>query len=261
MGGDVTGTDGRLPGKVALVTGATSGIGRTTAVALAAEGATVIATGRNAERGEQTVQAIRQVDGHAEFIAQDVTLTDGWQTLMADIAQRHGRLDIAVNSAGAFFTKPLEDTSLEAFRALWQVNVESCFLGTKHAMELMARSGGGSIINITSLAGRIGLEDCSAYCASKAAVIALSRVAAVEAARAGTGVRVNALAPGVIWTEMIYNAYGDTPEARAFCIDGNALNLLGEPEDVAHGVVYLASDAARHVTATTLVIDGGRGAD
>jgi NAD(P)-dependent dehydrogenase (short-subunit alcohol dehydrogenase family) len=242
--------------RVALVTGATSGLGRAAAVRLAAEGYFVIATGRNADEGARTVAAM----GGGVFARQDVTDEAGWADLMAWVEAEHGRLDVLVNSAGVFFARPLDETSLDDFRWLWRTDVESCLLGTKHGMALMARTRtAGSIINISSLAGAIGIEDCAAYCAAKAAVDQLSRLAALEGGGFDPPIRVNALAPGVIMSEMITRAYGDTPEVREFVMAGNALTTAGEAEDVAAGVAYLAR--ARFVTGTVLTIDGGRGVD
>lgn len=255
----------RLAGKIALVTGATSGIGRQVALRLAGEGAEIIATGRNAERGGETIEAVEAAGGAAEFRRHDVTEETDWLAVVDHIEKTHGRLDIAVNNAGAFFSRPLAETSYEEFSDLWRVNVEGCFLGTKHCLAFMERraenAGGGAIVNVSSLAGRIGLEDAVAYCTTKAAVTMIAKSAAADTARRGFKIRVNALSPGVIWTEMISSAFGDTPEARAFCIEGNALATLGLPEHVADGVLYLVSDAARYVTGTDFVVDGGRGAD
>lgn len=251
-----------LQGRIALVTGATSGIGRAAAVRLARDGATIIATGRNQAEAERTLDAIRAVGGTGHFRPQDITDEAGWIELTDWIEATFGRLDVAVNCAGVFFSKPLPDTSLEDFRWIWNIDVNGCFLGIKHAMRLMRKTGSaGSIINISSLAGLIGLDDCAAYCAAKAAVTHLSKAAALEGAKASPRIRVNSLNPGVIMTEMITKSYGDTPETRAFAMQGNALQTTGEPEDIAAGVAYLAGDASRYVTGSVLLIDGGRGAD
>lgn len=247
------------PTQVALVTGATSGIGRAVAVRLAGDGWHVVGAGRNAERGAATVAACGD---RAQFEAFDAGDEAGWQAVMLRLAAQHGRLDAVVNSAGAFFSKPLPDTSLADFRGLWEADVETVVLGTKWAMRTMRDLGcGGSIVNVSSLAGLIGLEDCSAYCAAKAAVTQFSKIAAVEAGAFDPPVRVNSLNPGVIWTEMITGAYGGSDAVRDFCMDGNALRMVGEAEDVAAAAAWLAGPRSRFVTGTVLTVDGGRGSD
>jgi len=251
-----------LKDRVILVTGATSGLGRETALRLAREGACIIGTGRNEGAAASLFDAIEAEGGAFHFRRQDVTVEADWANVMAWIEPLFGRLDGCVNSAGVFFSKPLPATSLDDFRWLWRADVESCFLGTRHALALMRRTGSrGSIVNISSLAGMIGLEDCSAYCPAKAAVNQLSRQFALEAARFDPPCRVNALCPGVIWSDMITRQYGDSDAVKAFVMDGNALQTVGLPSDVAEGVLYLVSDQSRYVTATQLVIDGGRGVD
>jgi NAD(P)-dependent dehydrogenase (short-subunit alcohol dehydrogenase family) len=248
--------------RVAVVTGATSGIGRATALRLARDGFHVIAGGRNAERGGWVIEAITQAGGTARFHAFDICDERGWAALMAQVADDHGRLDALVNCAGGFFSKPLPDTTVDEFRELWTLDVESVLLGTKHGLRTMRGTRTpGSIVNVSSLAGLIGLEDCAAYCAAKAAVTHLSRVAALEGAQLDPPVRVNSLNPGVIWTEMITGSYGDSDAVRAFTIDGNALQRVGEAEDVANAAAFLVSPAARLMTGTAMVVDGGRGAD
>ncbi|MEL7030543.1 MAG: SDR family oxidoreductase, partial [Pseudomonadota bacterium] len=253
---------GRLDGKIALVTGFTSGIGREAALAMAREGAAIVGTGRREDAGEKSVALVKEAGGTARFLKQEITEEADWVRVIDDIRQTEGRLDISVNSAGVFYSKPLPDTSPEDFAWMWRVNVEGSFLAVKHSLSLMRDNpSGGSIMNMSSLAGLIGLDDCVAYCSSKAAVTQLSIAAAVEVAREGLPIRINSINPGVIWTEMITEQYGGSPEVRAFAMNGNALQTVGEAKDVASAVVYLASDAARYVTATAFVVDGGRGAD
>lgn len=245
--------------RVALVTGATSGIGRAVATRLAGEGWHVVCAGRNAERGAATVAACGE---HAEFTSFDALDEAGWERAVGELAAKHGRLDAVVNSAGSFFTKPIPDTTLAEFRALWEADVETVVLGTKWAMRTMRDTRtAGSIVNVSSLAGLIGLEDCIAYCAAKAAVTHFSKIAAVEAGGFDPPVRVNSLNPGVIWTEMITGAYGESEAVRDFCMDGNALKTVGEASDVAAAAAWLAGERSRFVTGTVLTVDGGRGSD
>lgn len=247
---------------VAIVTGATSGIGREAALWLARDGFHVVAAGRNAARGRAVAEAIAAEGGSAEFRAFDVTVEREWDEATGEVAARHGRLDALVNSAGIFFARPLPETSLADFRHLWETDVESVILGTKWAMRRMRETRtAGAIVNVSSLAGLIGLEDCSAYCAAKAAVTHFSRIAAIEAAALDPPVRVNALNPGVILTEMITSAYGSGPEVEAFVKSGNAIEIVGEARHVAAAIRYLATARSRMVTGTAMVVDGGRGAD
>ncbi len=247
---------------VALVTGSTSGIGREGALWLARDGFHVSACGRNAERGAATVAAIEAGGGSADFTPFDITQEADWARVTADLAGRFGRLDAVVNSGGAFFSRPLPATSLEDFRRLWETDVESVVLGTKYALRTMRDTGSaGSIINISSLAGLIGLEDCAAYCAAKAAVTHFSRIAAVEGGGFDPPVRVNSLNPGVIMTEMITGAYGDSEAVRGFVKDGNALDMVGEARHIAAAIAWLAGPKSRMVTGTVHVVDGGRGSD
>ena len=243
---------------IALVTGATSGIGRAVAVKLSQDGFHVVVGGRTAERGAATVALCKS----AEFSAFDTTVEADWARVTGDIAARHGRLDAVVNSAGNFFSKSLTETSLAEFRALWEADVESVVMGTKWGLRAMRDTGSrGSIVNISSLAGVIGLEDCVAYCAAKAAVTHFSKIAAVEAGDLVPPCRVNSLNPGVIMTEMITNAYGDSAEVREFAMDGNALRRPGEANDIAAAAAFLAGPRSRFVTGTAMIVDGGRGAD
>jgi NAD(P)-dependent dehydrogenase (short-subunit alcohol dehydrogenase family) len=247
---------------VAIVTGATSGIGRESALRLARDGFHVLAAGRNMARGAAAVEAIRAEGGSAAFLPFDACVEAEWERATGEAAARFGRLDAVVNSAGIFFAKPLPETSLAEFRHLWEADVESVVLGTKWGMRTMRDTqSAGSIVNISSLAGVIGLEDCAAYCAAKAAVTHFSRVAAIEAAAFDPPVRVNSVNPGVILTEMITGSYGSGPEVEAFVKAGNAIEIVGEARHVAAAISFLAGPRSRMVTGTVHVVDGGRGAD
>ena len=166
-----------------------------------------------------------------------------------------------INNAGAFFIKSIEDTTVKEFNSLVSTNVESVFLGMKHCMPVMDEAGGGSIVNVSSLMGVVGLPDASAYCASKGAICGMTRSAALEAAMNGRNIRINTMVPGVIWTEMLVGSYGEDDSVKEFLTEETPLKRLGNTEDIANAVLYLVSEESSFVTGTELIVDGGRGAD
>jgi 3(or 17)beta-hydroxysteroid dehydrogenase len=245
---------GRVAGKIALITGAASGIGKGTAAHLAREGATVILTDRNPD-GAAVAEAL---GAPHRFRVLDVTDEDGWAATMAEIVAEHGRLDILVNSAGIGTWGDLERTSLADFRLMYRVNVEGTFLACRAALPAM--TAGGSIINLSSVAGLIGVADLAGYCASKGAVRMLSKSIALHCARAGKGVRCNSIHPSFIDTPMVDRmaaVMGDAGKAKARLEQAAPLGRLGEVEDVSAMIVYLASDESRFVTGAELAVDGG----
>jgi NAD(P)-dependent dehydrogenase (short-subunit alcohol dehydrogenase family) len=250
---------GRLTGKVVLLTGGTIGIGRATAVALAREGARVVLTGRNEVEGAASVEEVEAVGGEARFLPQDITDEARWEAVVAQTEAAFGGLDVLVNNAGAFMVKPLLETSVDDFDWIYRVNVEGPFLGMKHALPAMLGRGGGSVVNVSSLLGKIGFPGGTAYCASKGALTALSQATAKE--WADRRVRVNVIHPGVIWTKMVRDGMGDDDAVKQFLADETPLGRVGVPDDIAGAIVYLASDAASFVTGADFTIDGGRGAD
>lgn len=251
----------RLAGKTALITGGTSGIGRDACLRFAREGASVLFTGRDKARGQETLQQLRDLGGSGRFESQDVTSEADWQRVIELAEQHFGQLDVLVNNAGVFSYGPIEATSPDDFDWMWKVNAEGTFLGLKYGLELMRNNPNrASIVNISSLSGLIGHADVMAYCTTKAASIMMTRTAAIEAAPA---VRVNALAPGPVWNELLERAHAqdDLEASKNHYQEDQPLKLLGSSEDVTNGIVYLASDESSFVTGTILRIDAGRGAD
>jgi NAD(P)-dependent dehydrogenase (short-subunit alcohol dehydrogenase family) len=251
---------GRVQGKVAIVTGATKGLGRASAILLAREGAKVVLTGRNSEEGEDAVRTILAAGGEAFFVKQDVADEQGWPRLIDETVTRYGRLDVLVNNAGIAIAANVEETTLEQWRLTMAVNLDGTFFGTKYAIDAMKKTGGGSIINLSSIDGNIGEANLAAYCASKGGVRAFTKAAAVHCGEAGYSIRVNSIHPGYIWTPQTQNYLADlgTQEAEKQKVTAlHPIGRLGEPDDVAYGVLYLASDESRFVTGSELVIDGG----
>lgn len=262
-------SDFNLAGKSALVSGGARGIGAAIARALAASGAKVMVSDILDDLGQATVQGIRAAGGQSEYVHHDVTVEAQWQAAVAATEQAFGGLDVLVNNAGIETAALLTQCSLEDFGHVMNVNVNGVFLGLKHAVRAMSPSGtsgrGGSIINMSSVAGIIGTTGHIAYHASKGAVRLLSKAAAVECMQLGTGIRVNSVHPAIVGTEMGDNFVKhivDLKLAPDFQTANTALKALhpmgyGEPVDVANAVVYLASNASKWVTGTELILDGG----
>jgi NAD(P)-dependent dehydrogenase (short-subunit alcohol dehydrogenase family) len=257
---------GRLSGKVALVTGGASGIGAACATALAREGAAVVITDLQDEKGAALAEAVARSGGQARYLHHDVTSEEAWVGVVSELKSSHGRLDVLVNNAGIGISCPsITAMSLEDFRRQQAVNVEGVFLGLKHGLAFMRQAGhGGSIVNISSVAGLKGSPTLAAYSATKGAVRLLSKAVALECAAARDGVRVNSVHPGIIetpiWLSIVTggpNGSNAGPDLDALSATAVPVGVKGLPDDIANGVVWLASDDSRYVTGTELVIDGG----
>lgn len=261
----------RVKGKIALVTGAASGIGRSCAQLLAAEGATVVATDVQDDAGRDCVGQIKKAGGDAVYLHHDVSNEDAWISVVAETKQRFGKLDILVNNAGIAVASLVTEMSLADWRRQASINLDGVFLGVKHALPLMRAGGGGSIVNISSLAGLKGAAGLSGYCATKGGVRLFTKAVALECAAAKDKVRVNSVHPGIIETAiwgsiaegMPVGSAGTTrqganaPDLDALSSIAVPTGVKGFPEDIAAGVLYLACDNSRYVTGTELVIDGG----
>jgi 3(or 17)beta-hydroxysteroid dehydrogenase len=255
---------GRVAGKVAIVTGAASGLGAATASMLAREGATVIVADINKTNGARVAARIVEAGHRAEFVEHDAGDEVSWQKLIQHVEKKYLHLDILVNNAGIMVAKSLADTSLEDFRRVSRVNVDGVFLGTKYAVDLMVRTAvpgtapRGSIVNMSSFLGSYTMPNTTAYCASKGAVRILSKSVAVECGAKRYQIRVNSVHPGITRTE---GAEALMPEESwqpgSSLMPSFPLRDYGRPDDVANAVLYLASDEARLVTGTELFVDGG----
>jgi NAD(P)-dependent dehydrogenase (short-subunit alcohol dehydrogenase family) len=248
----------RVNNKVALVTGGGSGLGEAIAIRLAEEGARVVVSDINASGARRVAEAIGDA---ALALHQDVTSEQRWQEVLAEIVDRFGRLDILVNNAGIAIVGNVEETTLADWQATQRVNLDAVFLGTRDAIKVM-KGTGGSIINISSIEGIVGEPEVAAYNASKGGVRIFTKSAALHCAAQGYQIRVNSVHPGFINTAMVSGAVGSMSaadgEAFQARIMGNIpMGHMGEPVDIANGVLFLASDESRYMTGSELVIDGG----
>ena len=248
---------GRVQDKVALVTGAASGIGLATAALLAREGAHVVIGDIDRTVGERAAAAIGT---GATFRQLDVTREDEWIAVTDRVAGDLGRLDILVNNAGVVLMKSIEETTLEAWRSLMAVNLDGVFLGCKHAVRVMKERGGGAIVNMSSIAGMIGHVSLAAYCASKGGVRLLTKSVALHCARRGYNIRCNSVHPSFADTPMLDSmiAIGRDPAKMRESLTAAApLGRLAEPDEVAGMILFLASDESAFTTGAEFVIDGG----
>ena len=255
-----------MAGKIALVAGAASGIGRATALLLAREGAAVCCADIDAEKADATAELIVESGGNASPGRLDVTSEDSWREALDQVTDRFGRLDVLVNSAGISFGRPVTEMSLEEWRRVMAVNLEGVFLGTKHAILALRRTGGGSIVHISSASGLKAAPGASAYSASKAAVCMFVKAAARECLQNGDRIRINTVCPGGVktplWSDMpffrdLVEKTGSEEAAFQELAKSDPQGRFAEPEEIAQAVLYLASDESLYVTGTDLVVDGG----
>ena len=248
----------RLENKVAIISGGARGMGAVEAKLFAQEGAKVVIGDTLDDEGRRTEAEINEIGGECLFVHLDVTDESAWQSAVAAAVARFGKLDILVNNAGIYRTNDVEDTSVEEWEQVMDVNAKGVFLGTKSAIDAMRKNGGGSIVNISSVAGLVGNKRSSAYTASKGAVRLFTKSTAIQ--YASDNIRANSVHPGTIETPMTAGMLED-PAYRQDRMERTPIGRLGRPEDVAYGALYLASDESSFVTGSELVIDGGRTAE
>lgn len=244
----------RLKGKVAIVTGAASGIGRATAILFAAHGAAVMIADIDTEGAAETVAAIRNGGGTAGYVDTDVTLSESTEHTVEETLSSYGRLDVLVSSAGIAMRLPVAELSESDWHRCLDVNLTGVYLAAKAAIPAMRENGGGSIINISSIYGLVGADVRAAYVASKGGVTNLTRGMALD--YAAEGIRVNCICPGFVETPLVAGVV-KTPEEYRALADKHPMRRLAQPEEIAYGALYLASDESAFVTGIALPIDGG----
>ena len=251
----------RLEGKVALISGAATGVqgelmgfGGTAAWLFVREGAQVVLADIDEVNGERTVAQIRENGGDALFAQVDVTKEEDWSRAVATTVSEYGKLDILVNNAGTGARYSVEDTTEELWDGQMDVHAKGPFLGMKHAIPEMRKAGGGSIVNISSIWGLVGSPSSTAYHAAKGALRILTKAAAVQYAQ--DNIRVNSVHPGPMVTPMTQQSFSD-PEVGSWYQDRMPMGRFGDADDIANGILYLASDESSYVTGSELVIDGG----
>ena len=245
----------RLDGKVALISGGARGMGAEEAKLFAREGAKVVIGDVLEEEGRRTEAEINETGGECIFVLLDVTNESQWENAVSEAVMRFGKLDILVNNAGIFRTERVEETSSELWDQVMEINAKGVFLGTKTAIPEMRKSNGGSIINISSGLALVGSNRAAAYAASKGAVRLFTKSTAIQYAQ--YGIRADSVHPGIIETPMTLPTILNTEEDREQSAARHPLGRVGQPQDIAYGVLFLASDESSFMTGSELVIDGG----
>ncbi|MGE0079661.1 MAG: glucose 1-dehydrogenase [Thiohalomonadaceae bacterium] len=244
-----------LNGKVAVVTGAASGIGRSIALVYAREGARVVVSDFNAEGGEETARMVREAGGEAMFVQTNVTDPASCETLVNAAVNTYGRLDVACNNAGIGGEQaPSAEYGIDAWRQVIDVNLSGVFYCMKYQIAAMLKTGGGAIVNMASILGQVGFANSVAYVAAKHGVVGMTKTAGLE--YSARGIRVNAVGPAFIRTPMI-QALEQDPQSYKFLLDRHPIGRLGEPGEVAELVTWLSSDKASFVTGAYYPVDGG----
>lgn len=242
--------------KVALITGASSGIGFATAQAFAKQGAKVVIADVQTDKGEQAVAAIKQAGGEASFVKTDVSDPKQVENMVAHTLSTYQRLDFAINNAGIDGDRALTaDCSEQNWDRVIDINLKGVWLCMKHEIPQMLKQGGGCIVNIASIAGVVGFQNVPAYCASKGGVIQLTKTAALEYAK--QGVRINAVCPGVIKTPMVAGVFEKDPKMEEALNAGTPIGRLGSPEEIASAIMWLCSEHAGFMIGQPLIMDGG----
>ncbi len=257
----------QLKGKVALITGAGSGIGKATAKLFAKEKAIVFLADINEKTGSQVTDEINNEKGTAFFISLDITSETAWQKAISQIEQQSKQLNILVNNAGMTLSMPILDMTLEMWRRVMATNLDSVFIGSKAALPLMQKTANGSIINISSSFGLVGNANSTAYCASKGAVCLFTKALAMECGKYPNPIRCNTVCPGIVatpmwkdvkwWPDFVKEQGSEEAAWRAVASQKTAIGRFAAPEEIAQGVLFLASDASSYLTGSDLVIDGG----
>lgn len=242
----------RLDGKVAIITGGTFGIGESTALLFAKEGAKVVVAGRNAEKGERVINQIKELGGDAMFVKTDVAKEEDVASLVKQTVDTYGKVDVLFANAGVGAMGDIHEVSMEDWNSLISVDLTGVFLCSKFAIPEMMKNGSGSIINCASILGHVGQPSVSAYAAAKGGVVNMTRSAAVT--YANKGIRINAVCPGYIDTPML-DALED--DMKKYLEGLHPIGRLGRPEEVANAVLFLASDESSFITGANLLVDGG----
>ncbi len=246
----------KLEGKVAIITGASSGIGEATSTLFSQEGCSVVMADISDTKGKSLAESIKKSGGRAIYVHADVSDPSQVENLVKAAVKEYGRLDIVFNNAGIEGpTTKTEDYPLEMFDKVININLKGVFYGTKYSVGELRKAGGGAIINTASIAGLVGFTNLCAYAASKGGIVQLTRSTALEYAK--DGIRVNAIAPGVIETPMVMRASESDPEMMEGVKKAHPIGRMGKPEEIARAALYLASDDSSFVTGTVLTVDGG----